>query len=234
MGALNILVIGGTHGIGLSIAKTLAEDGNQIFLVGRHLQGLHDARKSISNLVGGFAGDLSEDRQIDMLYKRTIEFGFHPDVLVLSAAEFSKIPYSVIKPSATDLRNILNINVVAHYGIVRKFVNALKKRIYPRIIIIGSTAALRLDKGGIYGISKWALRSYAYELRDELKAENIGVTLINPGGTFTERRVVTDQIKERRLLEAEDIAKTVSYVVKLSPQAVVEEVTIRPLLGDTY
>lgn len=234
MNHFNILVVGGTHGIGLSIARILLEEGHQIFLVGKHSKSLYDARIKIPNIVGGFAGDLSEDKQIDLLYMKTIEVGFKPNILVLSAAEFGEIPYSVVTPSTNSLRRILDVNVISNYGIVKRFIDILKESSYSRIIIVGSTAALRRDKGGIYGISKWALRSYAYMLRDELRKENIGVTLINPGGTFTERRVITSEIKENRLLETEDIAKTVSYVIQLSPQAVVEEVTVRPILGDTY
>ena len=40
-----------------------------------------------------------------------------------------------------------------------------------RIVLIGSTSGIRRDRGGIYGISKWALRSYAYALREECKAK---------------------------------------------------------------
>ncbi|MGE5613750.1 MAG: short-chain dehydrogenase, partial [Bacillota bacterium] len=97
-----------------------------------------------------------------------------------------------------------------------------------------STAGIRVDDGSLYGISKWALRSYAYFLRNELKHLGVGVTLLNPGGTFTQRRVPNEKIPSGRLLEASDIGKLVAAILTLSPQAVVEEINVRPLLGDTY
>ena len=87
--------------------------------------------------------------------------------------------------------------------------------------------------GGIYGISKWALRSYAYALREECKPMGIGVSLINPGGTFTETRKKSSE-EDRSLLETSDLGKVITLTFRLSPQAVLEEVNIRPLQGDTY
>ncbi len=100
-------------------------------------------------------------------------------------------------------------------------------------VLIGSTSGIRRDKGGIYGISKWALRSYAYNLREECKPLGIGVSLINPGGTFTETRKKLSE-EDRSLLETTDLGKVIALTFRLSPQAVLEEVNIRPLQGDTY
>jgi NADP-dependent 3-hydroxy acid dehydrogenase YdfG len=61
----------------------------------------------------------------------------------------------------------------------------------------------------------------------------IGVSLINPGGTFTETRIKQSE-DDRHLLETSDIAKLIAIVFRLSPQAVIEELNIRPLVGDTY
>ena len=102
-----------------------------------------------------------------------------------------------------------------------------------RIVLIGSTSGIRRDRGGIYGISKWALRSYAYSLREECKPMGIGVSLINPGGTFTETRKKSSE-EDRSLLETSDLGKVIALTFRLSPQAVLEEVNIRPLQGDTY
>ena len=102
-----------------------------------------------------------------------------------------------------------------------------------RIVLIGSTSGIRRDRGGIYGISKWALRSYAYALREECKPMGIGVSLINPGGTFTETRKKSSE-EDRSLLETSDLGKVIALTFRLSPQAVLEEVNIRPLQGDTY
>jgi NADP-dependent 3-hydroxy acid dehydrogenase YdfG len=157
------------------------------------------------------------------------------DGLILNAASFPdpKTQRSVIKPSLSELGDILNSNLTAYYRLVQKVLPIIQKSSVRKIVIIGSTSGVRQDKGGIYGISKWALRSYAYQLRDEAKELGIGVSLINPGGTFTETRIKQSE-DDRHLLETSDIAKLIAIVFRLSPQAVIEELNIRPLVGDTY
>ncbi|MFQ8980231.1 MAG: SDR family oxidoreductase [Waltera sp.] len=126
---------------------------------------------------------------------------------------------------------MLDSNVTAYYRLVKEFLPLLAPG--SRIVLIGSTSGIRRDRGGIYGISKWALRSYAYALREECKPMGIGVSLINPGGTFTETRKKSSE-EDRSLLETSDLGKVITLTFRLSPQAVLEEVNIRPLQGDTY
>lgn len=70
-------------------------------------------------------------------------------------------------------------------------------------------------------------------LVDAVKNGKIGVSLINPGGTFTETRKKSSE-EDRSLLETSDLGKVIALTFHLSPQAVLEEVNIRPLQGDTY
>lgn len=61
--------------------------------------------------------------------------------------------------------------------------------------------------------------------------DNIGVTFVSPGGTLTD--MWSDvEVPPNRLLEPNDIAKVVDSLFELSPQAVVEEIIIRPMLGE--
>lgn len=231
---MKILITGGSQGIGLAIAKELHKNGHELFLVARNEERLNKVIESFSYSTLGFACDLGKSEEIDDLIKKTQKEKFYPDVIVLNAAAFGRSVRSVIKPSVDELRELLEINVVSNYKIVQGFIDTIEKGKYPRIIIIGSTAGIRIDDGSLYGISKSALRSYAYSLRNELKNIGVGVTLINPGGTFTDKRLPDENTSEDRLLEASDIGKLVAAILTLSKQAVVEEINIRPILGDTY
>lgn len=231
---MKILITGASQGIGLAIARRLHEGGHFLFLTGRDPARLAHAIESFSGGVFGFACDLGKPEEIEALVQRAKVDSFAPDVLILNAAEFGTSPRSVLHPTAGELQRLLEINLIANYRLVQGFFDSLRKSPYPRIVLIGSTAGIRVDDGSLYGISKWALRAYAYFLRNELKDQGIGVTLLNPGGTFTQKRVPGEKIPEGRLLEASDIAKTVSALLDLSPQAVAEEINIRPLAGDTY
>lgn len=233
---MKVLITGGSQGIGLAIAKELYKNDHELFLVARDESKLKNSIESFHNQdrLNGFACDISNSAQIDKLLKRTVEINFSPDVIILNAAYFGSPVRSVIEPLEDELRKILEVNLISNYRLVKEFVNIIKEGIYPRIIIIGSTASIRVDDGSLYGISKWALKSYAYNLRNELKDLGIGVTLLNPGGTFTEKRIPNEEISQDRLLEASDIGKLIAAILTLSPQAVVEELNIRPMLGDTY
>mgnify|MGYP000333774751 FL=1 len=129
------------------------------------------------------------------------------------------------------LKNVKGFTWASVTNLVKEFLPLLAPG--SRIVLIGSTSGIRRDRGGIYGISKWALRSYAYALREECKPMGIGVSLINPGGTFTETRKKSSE-EDRSLLETSDLGKVITLTFRLSPQAVLEEVNIRPLQGDTY
>jgi len=231
---MKVLITGGSQGIGLAIANELYANGHELYIVARDSERLNTAIESFSGKAHGFSCDLGKAGQIDALIQKTKEENFYPDVIVLNAAMFGSPVRSVIMPSADELRELLEVNVISNYQLVQGFIDNLRKSKYPRIIIIGSTASIRVDDGSLYGISKWALRSYAYDLRNELKSLGVGVTLLNPGGTFTQKRVPDEKTSSDRLLEASDIGKLVAAILTLSPQAVVEEINIRPLLGDTY
>jgi NADP-dependent 3-hydroxy acid dehydrogenase YdfG len=85
--------------------------------------------------------------------------------------------------------------------------------------------------GGSYSISKFALLGFTKNLRRELQPHGIKVTAILPGAAYTDSWKESG-VSEQRLMEADDIAKVIYNATLLSPQAVVEEIIIRPQLGD--
>jgi NADP-dependent 3-hydroxy acid dehydrogenase YdfG len=85
--------------------------------------------------------------------------------------------------------------------------------------------------GGSYTISKFALLGFSKVLREEMKTKGIKVTAILPGATWSDSWAGADYPPER-LMQADDIAKTIWAAYNLSDSAVVEELVIRPQLGD--
>ena len=231
---MNIAIIGGSRGIGKATALELARMGERLLITGRNKTTLLQAQQELPADTIALELDTTKEEDTDRLIS-VFEKDFALDGLILNAASFPdpKTQRSVIKPSVSELGDILNSNLTAYYRLVQKVLPIIQKSSVRKIVIIGSTSGVRQDKGGIYGISKLALRSYAYQLRDEAKELGIGVSLINPGGTFTETRIKQSEY-DRHLLETSDIAKLIAIVFRLSPQAVIEELNIRPLVGDTY
>ncbi|WP_052759398.1 SDR family oxidoreductase [Paenibacillus sp. DMB20] len=230
---MKVIITGGSRGIGHAIARQLSLAGHELLLVGRNGERLAKAKASLPVKTLVYPVDHTIDGAPDELIAYMKEQGFDPDVLILNAAAFFDETRSVIKPDGQDFERMLQANVVANYNWVQKLLPLIRGGMYPRIIVIGSTAALRADTS-LYGISKAAMRNYTLGLREELKPTGVGVTLIHPGGTFTEKRVPDEQTASDRLLEAGDIGLLVAAILSLSPQAVVEELTVRPMLGDTF
>jgi short-subunit dehydrogenase len=85
--------------------------------------------------------------------------------------------------------------------------------------------------GGSYAISKFALLGFSKCLREELKSFNIRVTAIMPGATLTASWEGVD-LPEERFMRVEDVADTIYGAYSLSGRSVVEEIIIRPQLGD--
>lgn len=233
---MNILITGGSRGIGKAIAKELSKESHNLLLVSQNEINLKNTQNELQNEFKNHIlikeCDLSKEEEINKLKDYCIENNFKPNVLVLSAGIF--IEGTLINSNSKDFYDTMNVDLYHVYHMVKIFIDDLKHQKDSKIIIIGSTASLEAySVGALYGVAKWSLKGYAINLRKELMAENIGVTLINPGGTLTDLWDGEDVPKDR-LLEPSDIGKIVSMILLLSPQAVVEEIVVRPILGDFH
>ena len=85
--------------------------------------------------------------------------------------------------------------------------------------------------GGSYSISKFALLGFSKNLREEMKPFGIKVTSILPGATWSDSWAGFEA-PEERLMQARDIAEAVVSALRMSAAAVVEEIVLRPQLGD--
>jgi short-subunit dehydrogenase len=85
--------------------------------------------------------------------------------------------------------------------------------------------------GGSYSVSKFALLGFTKSLREELKPHNIRVTAVLPGATLTQSWAGV-ALPAQRFMPAEDIAQSIFDIYNLSPRTVVEELILRPQLGD--
>lgn len=232
---MKALITGGSRGIGKAIAEELVRAGHDILLVARNPETLErtatQLKSQTSTEVRRFVCDVGKTNEIEALRKYCVENSFVPDVLVLNAGIF--IEGSLTKSPPEAFHETLNVNFLSIFHTVRLFCDSLRPR-GGRIILIGSTAAYEpYPIGPLYGVAKWALRGYANNLRRELMKEGVGVTFIAPGGTLTDLWAGED-LPPKRLLEPSDIGKLVAAILSLSQQAVVEELIVRPMLGDIH
>jgi NADP-dependent 3-hydroxy acid dehydrogenase YdfG len=118
------------------------------------------------------------------------------------------------------------------YHLTRALLPAMMKKKSGHIFNISSIAGLKAyANGGSYSISKYAVRGFSKNLREEMKPFNIKVTTVYSGAVFTDSWAGAG-INPERIMEVDDIANMIYAASLLSPQACVEDIVIRPQLGD--
>ena len=234
---MNIVITGASKGIGKAIAEKFAEDkqGHTLFLCARNEQVLQLTGKELQ---GRFPRT--------SIYTRTCDIGLKPDVvkfagwvmeqvdkidiLVNNAGPF--IPGNVYNEEEDALEKMMAVHLFGAYHLTRMFIPGMIKQKSGHIFNICSIASLQAyPGGGSYSISKFALSGFSKNLRHEMKPFGIKVTAVYPGAAFTDSWKEAG-VDANRLMKAEDIAKMIYTASLLSPQACVEDIIIRPQLGD--
>ncbi len=130
------------------------------------------------------------------------------------------------------LESLINANVYSAYHTTRGLIARMKSEKRGHIFTMCSIASIiAYPNGGSYAISKFALLGFTKVLREELKDSGIRVTAVLPGATRTSSWEGTN-LPDERFMKPEDVADAVFGAYSLSPQSVVEEILIRPQLGD--
>ncbi len=231
---MNIIITGASRGMGKAMAMRFAKDGNTLFLCARTESHLKDVKQEISENHPGatvhvFPADLTQKQAVLDFAKFCLTQGV-PDILINNAGTYA--PGNCYDEPEGTLEFMLDINLFSAYYLTRALIPEMMKNKCGHIFNFCSIASLKAYKGGGgYGISKFALHGFNLNLRDEMKPHGIKVTGIYPGAVLTDTWGDFDN-SNKRIMEANDIVEMVYACTKLSPQAVVEEIIIRPQLGD--
>lgn len=152
------------------------------------------------------------------------------DVLINNAGIF--IPGGVLEEADGVLEHMLAVNLHSAYHLTRALMPLMQPHRSGHIFNLCSIASLiAYPNGGSYTISKFALLGFSRSLREELKPHGIKVTALLPGAAWSDSWKGAD-FPVDRLMQAEDVAKMVWAAYQLSDSAVVEEILLRPQLGD--
>jgi short-subunit dehydrogenase len=127
---------------------------------------------------------------------------------------------------------MMGANLYSAYYTTRGLIASMKTRGQGHVFTLCSIASIKAyPNGGSYAISKFALLGLTKVLREELKPSGIRVTAVLPGATRTSSWDAV-ALPEERFMKPEDVADAVYGAYSLSPRSVVEEILIRPQLGD--
>jgi short-subunit dehydrogenase len=232
---MNIVITGASKGIGKAVATAFAADNHDLFLCARNEVALYNTVAELQvkfpdSNINAIAADVANKEDNKKLADWIAQKAGTADVLINNAGQF--LPGSVYNEPEGLLEQMMAVNVYSAYQLTRQLLPAMMDAKQGHIFNLCSIASLQAyANGGSYSISKFALMGFSKNLREELKPYNIKVTAVYPGAVMTDSWGDFDNSRQR-IMEANDIAAMIIAATKLSPQAVVEDIVIRPQLGD--
>ncbi|AEL26041.1 SDR family oxidoreductase [Cyclobacterium marinum] len=230
----SILVTGGTKGIGKAIILEFANKGFDVFTCSRNEDELRELKEEVEKNFSAVKvytkkADLSIKEETKAFVAFVKKIGI-PDVLVNNTGIF--IPGSLHSEDEANFEKTMHTNLFSTYYLTKGFTKELMERKNGHIFTIGSIAGLTAyANGGSYAVSKWAMLGFTKCLRQEMVPHGVKVTSVLPGATFTASWEGVD-LPESRFIDVVDVAASVWSAYNLSPRSVVEEIVIRPQLGD--
>jgi len=229
------VITGGTKGIGKAIIEGFAAEGYSIATCSRHEDDLKALKDQLLTIYPDIAfiyqqADLSKKAEVKAFAEMVNNSGMEVEVLVNNSGLF--LPGQVHDEEEGALEMMIDTNLYSAYHLTRALITPMMERKKGHIFNICSTASITAyTNGGSYCIAKFAMLGMSKVLREEMKPYDIRVTSVLPGATYTASWEGTD-LPQERFMKSEDVAETVLAAFKLSDRAVMEEVLLRPHLGD--
>jgi short-subunit dehydrogenase len=229
-----VVVTGGTKGIGRAVAEKFAENNFDVVISARTADELAAMKKDLEAryriTVHAQRVDMSVKTDVERFSAFVLSLNKNVDALINNAGYF--IPGEIGEEPDGTLERMIEGNLYSAYYMTRGLIKKMKEVKDGHIFNMCSIASIKAyPNGGAYAISKFALLGFSKCLREELKTFNIRVTAVMPGATKTASWEGT-ALPDERFIKAEDVAEAVYGAFTLSKRSVVEEILIRPQLGD--
>jgi 3-oxoacyl-[acyl-carrier protein] reductase len=221
----NILITGGSLGIGKETAKCLVDAGAIVGITGRDASRLNVA----AEYSGAFpiVADVTNPEDIERTYQEFLAHAGGLDVLINNAG-LGAFP-TLLDATLDQYEQIFRTNVFGPALMAQKAAGIFINQQSGTIINIGSTASLRgFERGGIYAASKFALRAMTESWQHELRKHSIRVMQVNPSEVATafnsEERI--ERIAADNKLRSQEIAYMIKSILELDDRAMIPEFSV--------
>jgi 3-oxoacyl-[acyl-carrier protein] reductase len=239
----NALITGGSRGIGLGIARRLAEQGWNLTLSARNADLLEQIREELMGSgvsVEVVAGDLSDEESIDALVERHQRVFGQLDALILAAGVGSAGPLDGYPARRLDKQ--FAVNVRAPFLLVSRALPMLRlaangdPAYRGHVIMMASIEGVYPDEDlAAYAATKAALISLARSINVEEGARGVAATAISPAFVDTDMSAwVAERIPPSSMIAVDDVVKVVELVLSLSPTAVIPHIVMNRIGSDPY
>lgn len=223
------LVTGAGRGIGKAVALMLGRAGCRVILTARATEQLETARGEIK--AGGgdalaISADLTRDEEIVRLIEECQSRG-SVDILINNAGWGKRAP--VVKGSVEDWDRTFRLNLRAPMILAKGLLPAMIAKGKGAIINIGSVSGKSGEaNGAAYSASKFGLIGFTQSLYEEVREHGIKVSVILPGFVDTPLIPPNRQLDRGKMIQADDIAQAVHYVLTSPDTCCPVEITVRP------
>lgn len=231
-----VIVTGASRGIGFAISRKYASEGWNIAFCSKNKLSVDHAKTLIRNdysdiKVLAMVCDMSRKEEVVQFGRTCLEEFSSIDILVNNAGIY--IPGNIASADfQDDLEELMKVNLYSAYWLGKVIIPNMVGKGSGHIFNISSIAGLEAyPNGGSYAVTKFALTGYTRTIRQELKGSGVKVTGVFPGATYTDSWASSD-LPESRFMKSEDIAEMIYATSQLSKSAVVEDIVLRPQLGD--
>jgi short-subunit dehydrogenase len=231
----SVVVSGGTKGIGKSIVLKFLKEGYDVYTCSRNSTNIEHLKndekvKEASGKLFVFKADLSVKKEVDAFAEFVLSMTSSIHVLVNNSGSY--VPGEIHQEEDGVLEHMIQTNLYSAYYLTRKLVKVFIGQKQGDIFTICSTASLQAyPNGGSYCISKFALYGMNKVLREEMKPYGVRVVSVLPGATLTSSWDGVD-LPESRFMKSDDVANAIYSIHQLSGNTVVEDIVLRPQLGD--
>ncbi len=224
---MKIIISGSSSGIGRAITLKLLELGHEVIGLARNHQKFNPRNSRYLT----YTVDFSDIRNTEKILKQI--HSEHPKLdAIISNAGYGRFG-ALEQFSTAQISDLVNVNFLGQVLLVKTWVSGLKRQKHGRIILMGSESALNGAKqGSIYCATKFAVRGFAQSLRAECRANGVSVTLVNPGlvsTPFFDNLHFIPGSDPQNVIQPEDIASAIAYILESENRFVVEEINLQPL-----
>ena len=231
-----VIVTGASSGIGEATVLDLAKRGCRVIAAARREDRLQSLAAKAPDHIHPVVCDVVDKNAVRQLVQTCIDKFGRIDVLVNNAGV---MPLSYLKNTMVEeWDRMIDVNLKGALYAIAEVLPLFRKQRDGHIVNVGSVASRRVfPGGGVYCATKFGLRAVSEGLRLELDPkENVRVTMIEPGAVATELAATsTDRefLEEstfslERVLDPEDIARSIAYAIEQPPHVNVEELMIMP------
>ena len=224
------VVTGGGRGIGRAIALALAQCKASVFIAARTLSEIETVAREIKKANGkAFFSqcDIAEEGQINQMFDKVMDNFGRLDIMINNAAIGRYGPFQNFNTS--DLDDLIAVNMRGTFICCREALQRMVPQRSGYIINISSVVGFKgYENQSAYTATKHAVVGMTKTLALEAQKYNIRASVIHPGGVDTDLAGEARPDLDRSILmQPEDIAQTVLFLLSLSDRAAVDEIYIR-------